>query len=269
VTGRRTILVLALLALVAACGGDDDEQDATATPARSGSDLAGTAWVLSSYEGRSGGTAEAVADAPATLSFRIAGTLDGTTGCNSFSGTYEANDDELTIEVGPATLRACTDDAASAQEAAVMDALPRVASYALDGDELTLSDRGGAVLLTYGPGLTGLAGTSWQVIGVNNGKGAVESSGLTEALTAEFGDDGSFSGFGGCNDVSGPYETSGRDGIEIGPLTSTRMACTPEVDQLEVQYTTALEAAASYEIVGDTLTLRDGSGAAQVTMTAA
>jgi heat shock protein HslJ len=266
--GAIMVLVLLLSASAVACGGDDDDEGDVAA-AGSGADLVGTTWVLTSYERRTGGMADAVADASASLTFRPAGTLAGSTGCNDFGGTYETSGTDLSIDIGPSTLKACPDPATTAQESAVMEALPAVASYAIDGEALTLRDDAGAVLLTYRPGVTGLTGSSWQVIGVNNGSGAVTTSALTEALTATFGEDGAFTGFGGCNNLSGSYSMSGPDGVSIGPLMSTKMSCGAEIDQLEVQYAAALEAAATYELAGDTLTLRDASGAAQVTATPA
>jgi heat shock protein HslJ len=270
VSGRRVLLVLALLVTVlAACGGDDDDEGAVAASDRSGSDLVGSTWVLTSYEGRTGATVDAATDAPAALTFRVAGTLVGSTGCNDFGGVYETDGDELSIEVGPMTLKACVDPDVSAQETAVLDALANVTTHDLAGDDLVLLDDGGTTLLTYRPGMTGLAGSAWQVTGVNNGNDAVVTSALTEALTAEFGDDDTFTGNGGCNQLSGAFTTTGTDAVTIGPLMSTRMSCGAEVDELEMQYTAALEASTTYEILGETLTLRDSSGSAQVTATLA
>lgn len=268
-TRRRGLLLAALLVAVtpAACGGDDDDDGAPAV--RSGPGLAGTTWVLTSYQRVTGTTASAVDGAAASLAFRVAGTLSGTTGCNDFRGTYETSGSDLTIDLGPVTLAACADTEEAAQEAAILEALPEVATFDLAGDELVLADEDGEPRLAYRPGVTGLAGTAWRVIGVHDGDGAVVTSALTEALTAEFDADDAFTGFGGCNSLSGPYSISGADELSVGPLASTRMACGAEVDELERQYIAALEASTTYELVGDRLTLRDGDGAAQVTATAA
>ena len=70
------------------------------------------------------------AAAVAALDFGADGsTLNGTTGCNGFGGTYSQDGSNLTIELGPMTLVACTDDATTAQERAIVDGLPRVASF--------------------------------------------------------------------------------------------------------------------------------------------
>jgi len=205
------------------------------------------------------------AAAPAALTFSSAGALSGTTGCNSFSGTYTAADSQLTIELGPMTQAACIDAATQAQETAITRLLPATASYALVATSLTLKDHDGASLLEYTAAASDLRGSSWSVTGVNNGRGGVESTALTEALTATFGQDGSFQAFGGCNQLVGMFMTSGNNGVKIGPLMSTRKACGDAVDQLEAQYNAALANVVTWETNGQTLTLRDAQGVTQVT----
>ena len=249
--------------VMAACGDDDSTAGTSVGPNAS---LQGTSWVLDSV-GIDGKAVDAVA--VAALDFDADGTtLSGSTGCNQFSGTYEQRGSDLTITLGPVTLAACTSPALTAQEAAIMRQLPLVASFTSAG-QLALLDSSGATVLTYGPGIAGLQDTSWTVLGVNNGKGGVESSTLAQTLTAKFGADGSLSGFSGCNQYNGSYQTSGTDGVTITNIATTRKACEEAAMTLETQYTTALGNVATYGISGTTLTLRDAGGATQVTMTAA
>ena len=100
---------------------------------------------------------------------------------------------------------------------------------------------------------------------MNNGRDAVESTAATESVTAEFGSDGALSGFAGCNTYNATYALSGDDGISITGVATTRMACEDEAMTLETQYLAALEKATTYTISGTTLTLRDSTGATQVT----
>ncbi len=111
----------------------------------------------------------------------------------------------------------------------------------------------------------GLGGTKWDVVNLNNGKQAVVSVLEGPKLTLAFGADNRVGGNSGCNTFSGTYE-SGDGKLTIGPLASTMMAC-PEpagVMEQEAQYLAALQKAATYEIAGDTLTIRDAEGAMQV-----
>ena len=250
-----------IILAVSACG-DDDASDAD----DASSDLAGTSWTLTSAS--IDGDAS-VAVATATLTFdRDGSTLAGSTGCNQFAGTYAQEGTDLTITLGPVTLAACVDPAVTAQEAAILAHLPDVASFSSD-DQLTLEDSSGAALLTYDAGLSTIAGTSWTATGVNNGTGGLESNAATEAITAEFGSDGTLSGFAGCNNYNATYALTADDAISITGISTTRMACAEPAMTVESQYLAALERAAAYELSGDTLRLRDADGSAQVTYTIA
>ena len=197
--------------------------------------------------------------------FASQGSLSGSTGCNSFSGTYTSSGSSLSMKLGAMTQKACGAAALQAQEHGITTQLPSVTTYHVASAVLTLSGSGGSVLFTYRHAATGLTGSTWRVTGVNNGKGAVESTSATNKLTARFAADDSFHGFGGCNEMSGPYKLTGAGGLSIGPLAATKKACEQAVDQLEAQYNTALGHVAAYEIAGSTLTLRDTNGATQVT----
>ena len=250
--------------VVAACGDNDNATGDTSVAPNA--PIQGTSWVLDSA-----GIDKKMVDAVAVaaLDFDADGsTLTGSTGCNQFRGTYSQRGSDLTITLGPVTLAACTSPALTAQETAIMRQLPLVTSFNSAG-QLELLDSSGATLLVYAAGIAGLKDTSWTVAGVNNGKGGVESSTLAQTLTAKFSADGSLSGFSGCNQYNGSYQTSGTDGVTITNIATTRRACDETAMTLETQYTTALGTVATYEISGATLTLRDAGGSAQVTLTAA
>jgi heat shock protein HslJ len=260
-------MVVALCACtIAGCASGTSSPSSSSGQAGAPASLVGPSWELASYRGPS--EAMVAVAAPASLVFGAAGALTGTTGCNSFSGSYTVHGSALTLSLGAMTTKACLDPAAMAQETALTQLLPTVTGYTLAGASLSLSAPGGSTVAVYHVGLTGLPGSSWTVTGVNNGRGAVESTPLTEQLTASFAADGSFHGFGGCNQLSGSYTTSGGNGVTIGPLAATRKTCGADVDQLEAAYTAALGRVATYDISGHTLTLRDRGGATQVTASA-
>jgi heat shock protein HslJ len=261
---RPCLVATALALLVGACGDDDDGQAASASLPPT--DLAGTKWVLSSYVAND---EDVDAAAVAAIDFGADGsTVTGTTGCYSFGGTFSQDGSTLSIELGPMTLVACTDDATTAQERAIVDGLPRIASFTASG-QLALLDDKGAALLIYDPNTAGLEGTSWTATGVNNGSGGVQSTALTETISAAFATGGALSGFAGCNQYNAQYETSGADGLAIANVATTRMACAEEAMTLESQYTAALAKVTTYSISGVTLTLSDADGATQVKFTAA
>lgn len=77
------------------------------------------------------------------------------------------------------------------------------------------------------------------------------------------GADGSVSGSGGCNAISGKAKIRG-DGIAFGPIAATRMACVPAVDDQERKFFKALGLARRWRYApeGDKLTLLDKGGGA-------
>jgi len=242
-------------------GASSTSSTSTTSPAH---ELTGTAWVLRSYRGSAGDAVAAVAGSTATLAFRPRGALDGSTGCNGFSGTYVAYGTALSIRTGAMTLIKCP-EVETAQETALLQLFPQVARYTIAGDALSLKGADGATLLAYTAGLTGLTGTSWTATGVNNGHGGVETTTGTGQLTADFGPDGVFTGFGGCNVLSGTYKVGGSGGVTIAGFAATQKRCAADVDELESQYGAALGRVTTYDISGDQLTLRNAAGETQVT----
>lgn len=91
---------------------------------------------------------------------------------------------------------------------------------------------------------------------------------MTEALTLDFGTEGSVTGFGGCNNFRGSYTLEGGV-ISFSEFASTEMSCEPDVMELEDKYLAALAAASVVERSGNTLNLRDDKGATQVAATLA
>jgi heat shock protein HslJ/uncharacterized membrane protein len=69
----------------------------------------------------------------------------------------------------------------------------------------------------------------WRVIRI---EGAQPPEGVT--VTVMFGRDGQVSGRSGCNRYSGGYTLTG-EGLTIGPLATTRMACPPPGMETEQQ----------------------------------
>ncbi|MGB7980248.1 MAG: META domain-containing protein [Candidatus Nanopelagicales bacterium] len=264
-TTRPVRTALGLLAAVAltGCAGDSAGGDSAAAPP----ELAGTSWNLATFTHDPGGEMPAVADAVAPLAFAAGGTVAGSTGCNRFTGTFTQEGSDVRIMLGPMTLMACVGPVAE-QEAAVIPVLSEVAIAAIDGSDLRLSDTEGNLLLVYTPGTATLVGSAWQATGINNGTGGVVSADETSAATAQFGPDGTVSGSGGCNTFTAPYTLDGSQGVEIGPVASTKMACPEPVSSTEQQFFAGLEAATTYRLEGDTLTLRDAQDATQVTLRA-
>lgn len=261
----RVAVALIVVTMLSACASGDG-----GPPARSGASvppLTGSSWNLSSYAGAAGAQVRAATDpAVGTLNFLDDGKVAGSTGCNRFSGTYRQSGADLAITIGLTTAAACSGPAGR-QDTAVIAALGKVSTAEASGDRLVLSDAQGAKLLVYAAGLAGLEGSSWKATGVNNGKQAVVSNATVNTITAEFGEGGELTGFGGCNNYSSTWKATEPDGLTIGDVGSTLMACEKEAMNAEQQYFAALDEVSTYQIDGEQLTLRNADGAIQVTFT--
>ncbi|HEX5826918.1 MAG TPA: META domain-containing protein, partial [Candidatus Limnocylindrales bacterium] len=107
--------------------------------------LEGTEWTVTGVR-----TADAMTSYGATASLRFAdGTVTVNAGCNSGQGSYELG--EGTITFGPvATTKKACEEPAMQLEAAVLAVLSGEATYAIDGNELTLDNGGTGLALTAG-----------------------------------------------------------------------------------------------------------------------
>ncbi len=231
--------------------------------------LVGTLWQLTGYDDGTGGFSSLLRDTEITAIFGEDGTLSGSAGCNNYSTSYEVSGDRLTVGPVASTMMMCPGpQGIMEQETAYLTALQSASTFQIEGKTLTLlSAQGGAALTYVVREPTPLAGTLWQVIGYNNGKGGVVSVVIGTELTAAFGEDGSLTGSAGCNNYSASYELDEAAGpsegaIAISPAASTRMFCAePEgTMEQEAQYLAALEMASTYRIEGDRLQLRDANG---------
>ena len=111
-----------------------------------------TSWTATGVNNGKEAVVSTAATGAITMTFGDDGTVAGTGGCNSYTGTYEPTQDGgLTFGPIAATARACADPDVDATEQAFFAALPRVTSYRIDGLQLTLLDETGAtqVALAY------------------------------------------------------------------------------------------------------------------------
>ena len=108
--------------------------------------LAGTNWRLVSLGPPSAET-DIVAGTTVTANFGEDGRIGGSTGCNSYGGTYEVRGDTITIGRLVSTRRACLDQNANEQERRFLAALEAANRFRLSSNRLTVfADRGRSVL---------------------------------------------------------------------------------------------------------------------------
>jgi heat shock protein HslJ len=220
-------------------------------PGRSGVDLTGTSWILSSLDG-----ALPRADTVVTLQFDADGVASGSDGCNRFRTTYSQRRDSLTFQQPVAsTMMACAEPVME-QAMVYMAALAATKRFTADERELILSD-GDRIVATFVASSQDLAGTAWDVISYNNGREAVVGLLLDTEISAYFGAEGRLNGNAGCNQYVASYAVD-ENTIEISSPATTLMFCAepPGVMEQEGEYLAALESAATYRIEGNLLEMR-------------
>ena len=223
------------------------------------------AWLVTGFNNGSGVTSPLLGS-ELTADFAPDGTVSGNAGCNHFSAGYTTHD-TTAVTFGPivTTLMACPSADLQTQETQYLAALAASTVWSQSPGSLSLTDATGATQVTFiaieQPTYVG----SWDVTGINNGQNALVSVTADAGLTATLLPGGDIEGYTGCNAFFGTYTVVGT-AITIGPLGTTRVACPSDaLAAQEQEYLNALQASATWDIEPHGLTLRDASGAMQVT----
>ena len=190
----------------------------------------------------------------------------GSAGCNRYSGSVTLDGDELTMSEVLVTEIACPEEGVMEAEAAYLAAFTSVTRWSLAEDTLVLTGPDAELEFTRAAPATdaALVGTTWQLAELISGDGpdaAVSSTWADAELV--LGEDGLLSGSTGCNRMTGGFELDG-EVLVLGPLATTRMACTDDgAAEQERQVLAVLDAGPlTVELTGDRLVLRapDASG---------
>ena len=195
----------AAAATASGCAGRAAGARAAAVPAPGGPmrSLDGSAWTLAWVPGF-----ELPAQPLATLRFE-GGRASGSDGCNRFTTPFTRNGSQLQFgSKAAATLMACPPEVMQVANA-FGALLYETRSYRIEYDTLTLLGADGKPLAQLKEQADRLAGTSWQVTAVNNGRQAVVGVLAGTSLTMVFGSDGKLSGSAGCNNYNATYRAEG------------------------------------------------------------
>jgi heat shock protein HslJ len=221
--------------------------------------LLNSQWQLTAM-GTAGAPAEIAADTVVTLEFPTAQEIAGYGGCNGYTGTYQADDDNIGFSEVIATLMACEDSTVMDQEIAYFDLLPLMTQYEIGDGQLTLTSEDGLQQMQFVPsGAYALRRTRWQLSGFTSG-GESMTPLESAPITLEFSTQTDVGGSGGCNSFGGMY-TVEDDSITFGELASTLMACLDEavMDQ-EAWFFETLALVERYEIAEGQLILHTPDG---------
>jgi heat shock protein HslJ len=271
---RHLTLVLAVLALAAACGDGEDTTGAdTTAPGTTGSEATsgtGTPATPGDLDGRTlvaTGVTEDGADRPLVegtelqVSFEEPGNIGVTAGCNSMFGAYTLEDGTLTAPNLASTMMACEQERMD-QDAWISALLGEGVDVAVDGETVTFTS--GSTVITFadaaaGTADSGLIGTVWTLTDLVSAGGSTVSA-VPGGVVATFsiGDDGTYQVDTGCN-IGNGTATVGASSIDFGAMALTRRACTSDNAQLvETAMTMVIDGEVDYEIVEQSLRLTKG-----------
>lgn len=102
-----------------------------------------------------------------------------------------------------------------------------------------------------------LTNTSWKLTHLGD-EPVLTTASQREAYLVLHADSARVTGFGGCNRMTGTYQTTGT-ALTIGPLATTRMAC-PATMTTEAAFLAALGETRTWHIAGPQLDLFDAAG---------
>jgi heat shock protein HslJ len=207
-------------------------------------DPTGTQWQLVSID-----SAPVLADTNITLSLNANGQAGGSSGCNSYGGSYTISAGSITISDLFSTMMACLDDGIMQQETAYLAALQTATQIERSGETLTITYSEGQQLVfaAFDP----LLGTQWQLIEIDGTPVIADTT-----ITLEFRFGQQVVGSGGCNSYGGVYILLTGTGLNFDSLISTKMACIGEdIPEQESAFLSTLQTTAFYEMQGDRLTL--------------
>ncbi len=100
-----------------------------------------------------------------------------------------------------------------------------------------------------------LVGVNWVLANMNANQ--LLPPGLV--ITAVFDDNGRVNGSSGCNTYNGSYTASGNN-LSVGPLSGTNIMCDDATMQIEQQFLTLFQSAATYNISANGLVIFNSSG---------
>jgi heat shock protein HslJ len=117
--------------------------------ARQPTALQGTTWEALAYNNGKQALVSLEASSSITAVFGDDGSLTGDASVNRSTTGYTTSGETMSIDAAIATTRMAGPDELMRQEAAYLAALPRTATYSMEGDDLWLRDEGGAALAHY------------------------------------------------------------------------------------------------------------------------
>ncbi|MET7768936.1 META domain-containing protein [Nocardia sp. NPDC005366] len=264
----RLAPLLLLAALGAVACSDDDSSSAPSTSVASTTATAPTTAALAAtpmghtYVSTTVEGTPIPGDGPLRLTFGD-NRLTGYAGCNTVSGSVTIDGDTLRVGDLASTLIGCAEPRAGSDQW-MNTLLTSAPTWRLDGTTLTLRGRERTVILVdrkVAEPDKPLKGTEWVVAEIITRGARTTSRTLADIRpTLVIAEDGSVSGTSGCNRMTGTAEVDPTGSPITFRLATTKMACPPEVMEVEAAVLKALDGTTTAAIDADTLTLNNENG---------
>ncbi len=184
--------------------------------------------------------------------------VEGTSFCNSYSGTYRLDGEDLTVSGLGGTEMGCAPELMDA-EAAYLAALGAVEQAATEDGYLVLS--GGDAELTYRPipevPPSDLTGTGWVLETLLDGD--VASSPTGDRAVLELADGGTLTASTGCRELTARWTLEG-DVVRVTDADPADASCDPDVAAQDEQVSAVLSRDFQVAVSGDSLTVTGTGG---------
>lgn len=113
-------------------------------------DLAGTSWEAVNFNNGKQAVIGTLAGTTLTADFGKDGTLSGNAGCNTYSGAYKVNGDQITVGPLVSTMMACSEPAGvMEQETLYLAALQSAATYQIEGNIVQMRTKDDALAAIF------------------------------------------------------------------------------------------------------------------------
>jgi len=223
--------------------------------------LAETVWVLKAY-GDPNNLTLSEPGVVTTAVFSTDGNLNGNTGCNNYTASYEIQENQISFGLPATNLMAC--EKGMEQEQAFMQLLETAQNYRLGVKALEITSADGTKVMRFSAAHLPLENVRWQLA-------AIDGEILPEGVSAHVlftpadspvaqSEENAVNGNAGCNTFFGSYTLAG-DTLEApGPFGLTQMMCEDAAMQVEQAFLAGLESAQSYEITLNQLIINSTTG---------
>lgn len=260
-----TLAILGTLAGVAGCG----DEPATTNAGESPDDLRGRTFV-STRVVEDGQPRELAEGSVVRVEFTDDGRLVSNAGCNTGQGTVRLDGGRIVVDNYGMTEMGCSDELAD-QDTWLAEFFGSRPTWRLSGHDLTLRAEGTRIIMTdreVAEPDRPLEGTTWRLDGFVADTGTDDATASHSAAMEQAWlriTDGRVEAHSGCNGLGGDVtveETNAGYRITFGPLIGTKMACEPEVMEVERQLTEVLAGTVTATVDANRLRLVNANGAA-------